>query len=88
MAGEWTWDIDPVANRMFLSLPDTAQEALVALMQGIIGDDPLGLRQQAAAIDPGGWVTRVPFAGEGIIEILIIVRGTHVQVMRIVWTGS
>jgi len=88
VAGEWTWDIDPLARKVFLALPDAAQEALYALMVEITGDDPRGIRQMAAAIDPGGHMERLPFGGgAGIVTILIVVRGKHVQIVQIIWAG-
>ena len=89
MAGEWTWDVDPPVRKVLLALLDTAQAALYALMDEITGDDPRGIREMAAAIDPGGHMERLPFGGgAGIVSILIIVRGKHVQVVQIIWMDS
>jgi hypothetical protein len=89
VADKWTWDIDPPVRSVFLSLPGAAQEALVALMQGIIGDDPLGIRQKAAEINPGGATLSLDLGddGEGLVTVLVIVRATHVQVIQITWAG-
>jgi len=87
--GGWTWDIDPPARRVFLTLPAAAQQALRLLMEEIIGDDPLGIRQLAAAMDPGGYMHPMPFGGgQGMVTILIVVRATHVQVIQIAWAGA
>lgn len=88
MADGWTWDIDPRCHRDFLALPAAAQVALHALMEEITGDDPRGIREIAAAIDPGGHVERLEFGGgAGLVTVLIIVRGKHAQVVEIVWPG-
>jgi hypothetical protein len=87
MADGWTWDIDPPVRRVFLTLPDAAQTALYALMDEITGDDPRGIREMAAAMDPGGHMERLPFGGDGLVSILIVVRATHVQVIQITWLG-
>jgi len=89
VAAEWTWDIDPPAQKVFLALPDVAQAALYALMEEITGDDPRGIREMAAAMDPGGYMQPLTFGGGmGMAVVLIVVRGTHVQVIQITWTGA
>lgn len=88
MADGWTWDIDPPARKVFLTLPAVAREALNALMEEITGDDPRGIREMAEAIDPGGYMLPLEFGGgAGIATLLIVVRGQHVQVIQIAWNG-
>jgi hypothetical protein len=89
VASKWTWDFDPPARRIFLTLPDVAQEALNALMEEILGDDPRGIRDMAEAMDPGGYMLPLEFGGgAGIATLLIVVRGTHVQVIQVTWLDA
>ncbi len=84
----WTWDFAPPSRKEFLSLPEAAQLALVAFMEGIIGDDPLGIRESAAKTDPGGVYLPLPFGGDGVVTVVVHVRGEHVLVIQIIWAGE
>lgn len=84
----WTWDLAPPARKEFASLPADARAALVALMEGIIGEDPLGVRQAAADRDPGGVFLPLPFGSAGVVTVVVHVRGEHVLVVQIIWAGE
>lgn len=83
----WTWDFAPPARKEFLTIPAAAQEALVALMEGIVGPDPLGIRRKGNA-DPGGVMHPMPFGAAGLVTLLIHVRGEQVLIVRIMWAGE
>lgn len=85
----WVWNFAPPAQKEFLTLPAAAKKALVAFMQEVIGDDPSGIRQEAARVDPGGVVRDLEFGGgEGVVSVLIHVRGEQVMVTKILWLGA
>ncbi len=84
----WSWDFAPSARKEYASIPKAAKEALRAFMNGIVGDDPLGIRESAAKTDPGGVYLPLAFGGDGVVTVVVHVRGEQVLVIQVIWAGA
>ena len=84
----YRWSIDGPARPQFQALPREARAALVEFMNAAVLVDPMEFQRSA---DEGDKEMRwLPFGpnGEGLVTFYVYVRGEHVLVIQIQWTGS